>query len=203
MEVKGAIYGLKESSRLFQLEMVKVCKAAGFIQLNSSPMTFIATDPHDLNLKSVASVVVDDVRNLDNCPALTLRLQDAIAARFEEITKDDCAVFAGIEQTATFVNGVNRVAHSQNKFITRTARGIGIVSMPPVSDLTMKDFYQSSVTPEDCIPADQLRYQRIIGLLIHALKTRHEIRPFVSYLSSKLTTPNLGDEAKALYVLRR
>jgi hypothetical protein len=33
------------------------------------------------------------------------------------------------------------------------------------------------------------------------LKTRHEIRPFVSHLSRQ-TVPNAGDESKALYLLR-
>ena len=92
VEVKGAIYGLKESSRLFQLEMIKIFSSAQFTQIPSTPMTFMAVYAADPNLKAMSSLVVDDIRTLDNCPRLTQRLQDALVKRFQEITTDDCAV---------------------------------------------------------------------------------------------------------------
>lgn len=86
VEIKGSLYGIKGSSRLFHIEMVKVLKSAGFHPTDNSPMTFLATDPKDVNLKSIASLIVDDIRNLDNCPPLTIRLRDALARPFDEIT---------------------------------------------------------------------------------------------------------------------
>jgi len=202
VEVKGALYGLKESSRLFQLEMIKVFLSANYQQVPSSPMTFISVDADDPNLKAIASLVVDDVRNLDNCPRLTQVLRDALVKRFQEITTDDCAVYAGIEHRATFINGINEVTTTQNRFIQRSAKTVGILHMPPVTTLSMQDFYLQSVSALDSTPASQDLFQMIIGYLIHALKTRHDTRPFVSFLSSQGTHPNMGDMQKAIYVLR-
>lgn len=74
--------------------------------------------------------------------------------------------------------------------------------MPPVHTLTTPYFYEASVNKEDRAPVSQERYLRIVGYLIYALQTRHDERPFVSFLSNQGTHPNVGDEMKALYVLR-
>jgi len=137
VEIKGALYGLKESSRLFQIEMIKVFLSADFTPVPSSPMTFLAVDALDPNLRAISSLVVDDVRTLDNCPSLTLRLRDALVARFQEITTDDCTVFAGIEHRVSFTNALNEVRTTQNKFIGRSAKTVGVLHMPPVLTLTM------------------------------------------------------------------
>jgi len=202
LEVHGALYGLKESSRLFQLEMIKVLKLAHFVPMASSPMTFLSTHPTDKNLKSVASLVVDDIQNVDNCSVLTTRLHDALRTRFTEITTTpDSAIFAGLEQDVLVQDGITSVSTHQTKYITRTARSIGVTHMPPVLSLTMPTFYDASISPSDLLPANPDLYHKLVGHLIVVLKTRPEIRPFVSYLSRQ-STPTAGDEAKAIYVLR-
>ena len=206
VQIKGALYGLKESSRLFQLELVKVILSAGYRAMPESRMTFVAHHPKDPGLMAVASVVVDDVRNLDNCPSLTIKLQASIRARFSEITIDDGTMFAGIEHVLTHSDGVsaprNTVVNTQNKYIGRIAANAGTTHMPPVPALDMPDFYEASTTPTDLVPADLLLYPHFLGCLTHALQTRAEIRPAVSYLASRNVTPTAGDMAKAIYVLR-
>jgi hypothetical protein len=198
LEIKGALYGLRESSRLFQIEMIKVLKSAGFLPTPSSPMTFLSVDPDDKNLKSISSLVVDDIRSYDNCPPLTRRLHDAVRTRFGEITTTtDTAMFAGIEQVHTIDKGVLSIGEHQSKYIVRMANNFGITHMPPVLELSMPDFYEYSSTAEDCRVVDCDLYKRLIGSLIVVLKTRHEIRPFVSHLSRQ-TVPNAGDESKAI-----
>jgi hypothetical protein len=202
LEILGAIYGLKESSRLFQIEMIKVLRSAGFNPTSQSPMTFIATDPENPNLKSIASLVVDDIRNLDNCPRLTLKLHEALQKRFSEITTTaDARMFAGIEQDLLVLNGITSISEHQTKYILRTAKNLGVTHMPPILTLTMPDFYEPSSTAEDCLPADDDFFRKLVGHLIVLLKTRHEIRPFVSHLSRQ-THPNAGDMSKAIYLLR-
>ena len=203
LEVLGAIYGLKESSRLFQNDLVKVCESALFEQLKSSPMSFMAQCSTDPNLRSYVSLVVDDVRFLDNCPHLTTRLVDALRARFTEITTvAECTLFAGIEQEMTVLDGVTTIRQHQNKYIGRTAKSVGIAHMPPIPALTMENFYESSTSLEDSQPADPVRYSHLLGLLTHALKTRHDIRLHVSHLAHRGTHPTIGDETKAIYILR-
>lgn len=206
VRIKGAIYGLKESSRLFQQELVKVLQSVGFKPMPESTMTFQAIDKKDSNLMSIASVVVDDVSNLDNCPHLTTLLHEAVKERFQEITIDDGCVFAGIEHEFTVTDGINQPRNSvfshQNKYINRIARNEGVIHMPPVLALDMPDFYVDSHSPPDLVLADFDVYQRIIGCLVHALQTRAELRPGVSYLSSHNVAPNAGDLSKAIYLLR-
>jgi hypothetical protein len=202
VEIKGALYGLKESSRLFQLEMIKVMRSANFIPTVSSPMTFLSQHPTDPGLKSIASLVVDDIQNVDNCPTLTTRLHQALRDRFTEITTSaDCPIFAGIEQEVHVSNGRTSVHTHQSKYIVRTAKNIGITHMPAIKELTMPDFFEVSSDSSDVIPVNPDLYHKLVGHLVVVLKTRHEIRPFVSHLSRQ-THPNVGDEAKALYILR-
>ncbi len=202
VEVKGALYGLKESSRLFQLEMIKVMKSANFVSTEHSPMTFLSQHPTDPALKSIASLVVDDILNVDNCPDLTHRLHQVLRDRFTEITTSpECSMFAGIEYDVIVSNGRTSVHRHQSKYIVRTARNIGVTHMPPVRELTMPDFFDASVDPSDLHPVNPDLYNKLVGHLIVLFQTRHEIRPFVSHLSRQ-TQPNVGDEAKALYLLR-
>ena len=206
VKVKGAIYGLKESSRLFQLELVKVILSAGFRSMPESRMTFVAHDTVDPGLMSVASVVVDDIQNLDNCKKLTIRLQDAMQARFTEITIDDGHMFAGIEYRLIVSDNPslprNTVITTQNKYIGRISTNAGVVHMPPVSALDLPDFFEASTTTADLVHADPVLYQHLLGCLTHALQTRPEIRPGVSFLASHNVTPNTGDMIKAIYMLR-
>ena len=65
----------------------------------------------------------------------------------------------------------------------------------------MQDFYEPSQGEDMCQPAKSEFYSSLIGHLIVVIKTRPEIRPFISHLS-KQTHPNRGDECKAIYVLR-
>jgi hypothetical protein len=165
-------------------------------------MTFLSQHPTDPGLKSIASLVVDDIQNVDNCASLTARLHQALRDRFTEITtSSDCPIFAGIEQEVHVTNGRTSVHTHQSKYIVRTAKNIGITHMPPVRELTMPDFFDASSDPPDIITVNPDLYHRLIGHLIVVLKTRHEIRPFVSHLSRQ-THPTVGDEAKALYILR-
>jgi hypothetical protein len=205
VRIKGAIYGLKESSRLFQLELVKVIQSAGYRSMPESHMTFQAVDNANKGLMSIASVVVDDVLSLDNCKTLTTRLQQAIKTRFHEITIDDGRLFAGIEYDF-FVTDVqtprNSVFAHQNKYINRIARNEGIVHMPPVTSLDMQDFFEASTSADDLVPSDSEVYQRILGCCVHTLQTRADLRPYVSYLSGHNIAPNAGDMSKAIYLLR-
>jgi hypothetical protein len=66
----------------------------------------------------------------------------------------------------------------------------------------MPDFYELSSSPADCVPINPDRYLKLLGHLVHPLKTRHEIRPFLSHLSRQSTHPTEGDYTKALYLFR-
>jgi hypothetical protein len=200
VEILGALYGLRESNRLFALEACKVVKSAGFKQSIVSPCSFVAFDPGDVNKKCVVNTHVDDFRSLDNSSPLAERLYSALIARFGEITTHDQSVtFAGIEQLQ-HDNGA--VSLTQDRYVARTASAIGISHLPPVDVPTHADFFKPLDLPDDLKSVDIEAYASLTGHLVQMLKTRDEIRPFVSFLCSKNATPCEGDFAKAIHVLR-
>ena len=50
---------------------------------------------------------------------------------FKEVTTEDCAVFADIEHRITFSKGINEVINTQNRFIFRSAKTVGILPRFP------------------------------------------------------------------------
>jgi hypothetical protein len=79
----------------------------------------------------------------------------------------------------------------------------GITHLPADVDTPCSaDFFELSTSDDDCKPVDSSLYMRLTGSLVHTLGTRDEIRHLVSYLCSENNTPNAGDFAKAIHVLR-
>jgi hypothetical protein len=66
LQIFHALYGLRESNRLFSLEMTKVITGAGFVSCPSEPQQFVLVDSVDPGLKCIADVTVDDVLILTN-----------------------------------------------------------------------------------------------------------------------------------------
>ncbi len=197
--VHGAIYGLRESNRLFSEEVKRVMVAAGFVAHEISPMTYVKSVHGDGNLKSVVSIHVDDFRVLDNHRPLTDELQAALVHRFEEITEHDPSEsFAGVEYK---VHPSGAVECSQAKYIERVASIIGVAHLPPVLMPFERDFFRASSLP-DKIPYPVKSYCSLTGHLIQMLKTRDDVRHIVSHLCSKNSAPDVGDYHKALLLLR-
>jgi hypothetical protein len=182
------------------MEVCRVVKGAGFKQSTVSLSTFVAFDPGDSSKKCVVNTHVDDFRSLDNCSFLADRLHKALIARFGEITTHDQSVtFAGIEQ-CQHSNGA--VSLTQDRYVLRTASVIGISHLPLVDIPAHEDFFKPLVLSADLKSVDVEAYASLTGHLVQMLKTRDEIRPFVSFLCSRNSAPRAGDFAKAIHVLR-
>ena len=200
LEVFGALYGLRESNRLFTDEVTRVVSAAGFTASSVSPMTFVKISSTDSTKKCCVNIHVDDFRTLDNDSALSEDLVAALTARFGVLTTHDpCTTFAGIE-LLRHSNGA--ISVTQDRYIQRVATTVGVAHMCPVDVPITSDFFYASILPTDCVPVDPTLYQSLTGHLIQVLKTRDEVRPFVSHLCSCNAAPTYGDYSKALHVLR-
>ena len=199
IEVFGALYGLGESNRLFHIEADKVCLEAGFTPSSVAPMTYVKTSKSDPNIKCIVNAVVDDFKTLDNEPSLSNSLRDALKKRFTNITYNEVSTtFAGIESRTLDDGGI---FHSQNRYITRTAETLGVSELPPV-DIPVHDDFFKELSGDDLSDFDPTRYQNLIGHLIQTLKTRDDIKTFVSYLSSKNISPKVGHFTRAIHILR-
>ena len=88
VRILGAVYGLRESNRLFGLEMSRVIvEDAGFACTAAERRCFVRIRPDDLGKKCIASVTVDDVLVVSNDQDLVDILFAALAARFGPLTQ--------------------------------------------------------------------------------------------------------------------
>jgi hypothetical protein len=197
VEVFGALYGLYESNRLFSNEVRRVLLAAGFIADPRSPMTYTKVANEK---KVVVTVHVDDFRGAGNHMPFLQDLHDALVARFEEVTTHSPSTsYTGLE-LIQHPNGACETL--QTKYIERVAERVGIVHLPPVLVPCDSDIFKMSHLPADCVPVPTREYCALTGYLIQMMKTRDEIRPYVSTLCSRNSSPNAGDFNKAIQLLR-
>lgn len=201
LEVFGALYGLIESNRLFDLELTRVLiEDAGFVNdAVNSPRTFIKISSADCNLKCICNTHVDDIRTIDNCPELRTCLFNALKARFGDLHENlESHTFTGIELQRY---PDRSIVQKQDRYISRVADSVGVAHMATVDMPCQSDFFADSITPEECILADQSLYQSLTGCLVQ-IKTRDEIKHLISHLCSKNNLPTEGDYAKAIHLLR-
>ena len=200
LEIKGALPGLTESNRLFDLELARVLiEDAGFQNHMSSPRTFVKSDPLDPGLKCIINTHVDDLRFVHNTSTLSRDAIVALEARFGPMRVNSPSLtFTGIEcqQLST-----GAVMQSQNRYIARLADSVGVSHLPPVQKPVSLDFFKRSVSITDCVLFDPTCYQSLTGSLVQ-VKTRDDVKHFVSHLCSRNASPDCGDYLKALHVLR-
>ena len=200
LEIKGALPGLTESNRLFDLELARVLtQDAGFMNHISSPRTFVKVDPLYPELKCIINTHVDDLRFVHNSPSIARTAIVALEARFGILRVNAPSLtFTGIEcqQLST-----GAVMQSQNRYIVRLAESVGVAHLSPIQQPAPLDFFKLSVSVDDCVPFDVTQYQSLTGSLVQ-IKSRDDIKHFVSHLCSRNASPDTGDYIKALHVLR-
>ena len=200
LEVFGALYGLRESNRLFSLEVDRVLRAAGFAAHPLSPMLYFKRHPDDPGLVVLVSTHVDDFRALDNCSSLTDSLHAALVARFKEVTEHNPSTsFAGVSYIQ-HPNGA--VEMHQTSYIERVAGLVGVAHLPAIDTPYLPDIFSRSFNVADCVSVDSGTFTSLTGHLIQMLKTRDDVRPIVSWLCSRNSAPDVGDYNKGLRLLR-
>jgi hypothetical protein len=198
--IEHAIYGLRESNRLFSLEMTRVItEVAGFVSTNGDSQLFVKTDSSDAGLKCIASVTVDDVLILTNSAIMRQRLLDALESRFGPLTVNlDSTLHTGVEFSRLSTGGV---LLTQDRAIGRAASVVGVAHLSPVQ-LPGDGRLFSVLVGDECSPVDSAVYSSLMGKLVQFCKTRHEIRLAVSYLCSFNVSPLEGHYRRAIHLLR-
>ena len=198
VEVFGALYGLYESNRLFSEEVHRVLLAAGFRVDPKMSKTYVKELPN--GEKIFVSVHVDDFRGMTNYRPFIDQLFAALVERFVEVTYNAPSVmYTGVE-LRQHSNGA--CEQLQSGYMERVAARVGIVHLDNVSTPCDHDIFKLSVSADDCVAVDTKRYCALTGYLIQMLKTRDEIRPFVSTLCARNAKPTVGDFNKAIHLLR-
>jgi len=197
--IHHAIYGLRESNRLFSLEMTRVILEAGFLPTNGDSQLFVKTDRLDPGIKCLACVTVDDVLMLTNSSSMRQQLLDALTARFGPLTVNlDTVIHTGVEFFRLSSGGV---LLTQDRAIARAASEVGVSHLPSVV-LPADGHLFASFAGVECDSVDSTVYSSLMGKLVQFCKTRHEIRLAVSYLCSFNTVPLEGHYRRAIHLLR-
>ena len=127
----------------------------------------VCSDPLDHGLKHVAAITVDDALMVSSSQELVDILLAALTARFGKLTFNAVtSVHTGMEISQPPGGG---------RAIARAASLIGVLHMPAVHVPVMKTFFD--------LPVDSA-YSSLMGKLVQFLKTRFDVKPFVSELCS-------------------
>ena len=142
------------------------------------------------------NTVVDDFLACDNCPELTTGLLQTLRTRFTDtISSADSPTFYGIETTRLNNHG-NLL--TQTDYIARVADTMGIYHLELVDTPAHSDYF---VDPTPSPTIDPSPYQKLTGHLVQTLKTRDDVRHFVSFLCSKNQSTTYSDYEKAIHLL--
>ena len=157
--IQHAIYGLRESNRLFSLEMTRVItKVAGYVSTQGDSQLFVKADKVDPGYICIASVTVDDVLILTNSASMRQELLDALASRFGPLTINmESAMHAGVEFTRLPSGGV---LLTQDRAIARAASVVGVSHLSPVA-LPGDGRLFFALVAEECVPVDSTVYSSL------------------------------------------
>jgi hypothetical protein len=201
VRILAAIYGLQESNRLFGLEFSRVIvEDAKFVCTSVEKQIFVKHSDQCFEKQCITCVTVDDAFVLSNDQSLIDDLFAALTKRFGPLTINKvCTVHTGLELTR-YPNGA--VLVTQDRAIARAASVVGVSHLPPVTVPVALDFFHSSTDPLLSVSVDATIYSSLTGKLVQFLKTRHEIRQFISYLCSFNSAPLECHYRQAIHILR-
>ena len=207
VEVVGAIYGLKQSNAIFAAGFTKTMATIGFTpayDLQQGPHTapdaalFHYSDPLNPALKCTVPMHVDDGQVLCTCPLILARLKNALTLRYGEMTWSDVASQHCGTTITRYPNGA--VAFDMTKHIIKMLHKLGMDKIPPALTPSSPTLFH---THPNTTPADQPKFQRIVGDLTYVTKNRHDINKNTFLHATKTTQkPTQGDFQNAIRTLR-
>jgi hypothetical protein len=200
VHIVHAIYGQQVSNRLFSDEMTRVLQGAGFTRSRVELQTYVKTNPVDPSQKCVVNVCVNDCLSLSNVQAMNLDVFAALKRRFGELTVNlVTTVHTGVEISQPPTGGVLVL---QDQAIARAASLIGVFHLPPVALPALKTFFDAPADPSCCVAVDPTTYSSLTGKLVQFLKTRFDVKHYVSELCSHNQSPLEYHYRGAIHVLR-
>lgn len=170
---------------------------AGFTASTADPWICTKHDPVDPRHKCVVSMTVDDGLCMYTKKSIYTDLIAVLEARYGPLTHHaECTDHIGMQLLRQPNGGVT---FTQSKYIERIAATFGVAHMSPLMVPSKPNLFHAS---KNTTPAPKAFYQQLLGSLVHALKTRHDIRKEVSHLSTKLPIPDESDLEKCINCLR-
>ena len=193
-----SLYGLKQSGRLWNQNVIAFYKSIGFIQLNGDPSILIRRADDEI---SIVSVYVDDFLLASNTMATLNALKASLAREYDTKDLDEVETIIGWQIHRDHAAGTLKI--DQSAFVRDlvleeglTDCNANVIPMKAGSAIDMSD-------PEDYEEVDLHTYQRLIGKLMYlSCGTRPDIAFAVGQLSRHNADPRKGHLRAAKRVVR-
>ena len=198
----SGMYGLPQSNKMFDDDFRATVAPAGFLSAASEPCVYIKQSKSSPFSKCIACMTVDDGLILTTspkssiAPLLSSDFISVLEARYGPLSQHaTCTDYTGLQISRTPTGGISLC---QRDYILRIASEVGVSHLPIVATVSNADLFACG----DSTPVDVSYYRKLIGLLIHCLKTRHDARKEIIYLSSHVNAPTVHHRDAALHVFR-
>jgi hypothetical protein len=191
--LKKSLYGLKQSPRAWFGRFTKSMKAFGYCQSNADHTLFLKKQHGKI---TALIVYVDDMVVTGNDPIERKALQSYLSKEFEMKDLGPLKYFLGIE-----VSRSNKgIFLCQRKYTLDLLQETGMSACQPV-DAPIKEGLKLCVEPNQ-VPADKVRYQRLVGRLMYLAHTRPDLAYALSVISQFMHNPGEQHMNAIMHILR-
>ena len=200
-KVVKAMYGLKKSGLLFEIEMNKCLTEAGFTALPSDPSIFIKKDNRGM-VQSLLFMHVDDGQMLSIVEDDWSNVVRVCEKRFGEMTKripSTCHI--GINITFEEVNGIKTGAYTldQKGYALSMLKKLDpenklvIQKTPSLDNLFIND---------ETSPGISIKFmQTVIGMLVYLVNTRLDLKKDIYCMARRTSCPTEFDMTKVSRII--
>jgi len=196
LKLLKALYGAKQSGRLFNREFSSFLRSLGLIQSILDPCIFSYNKNGKL---AFLSLHVDDGLFACNCPILGKHIISKIEERYELGTLRDASFHLGVEIDHN--KQKNTISISMPKYTSELARGFGCTDSKPVHNPCASGLKLVKNTGDPLDP--RYPYAELVGSLLWlANMVRPDISQIVGDLSAHISNPSLDHWHAAKRVLK-
>lgn len=174
-----SIYGLKQSSRMWNLKVHKLLVDNDFIQSKCEPCVYFKC----LNKKiTIIALYVDDFYVFSNCNDTKSKLYKLLESNFNVKNLGSLKNCLGINITRDKSKGI--LTLDQSAYIRKLLKIFGMEQCRPVSTPMVCNSKLEKAESADCLDDDVYKYRQLLGSLMYlSVCTRPDITFAVSQLS--------------------
>jgi hypothetical protein len=196
VEIVKALYGLKQSNNIFDTDFVATLAKGNFFPTAADPRIFVRRHPTDSTIFCAVAMHVDDGLICSFSAEFRDDLITLLRERYGAITYNPVCTNNTGYSISREPDGA--VVISQVGYIQRMLSDLAATNLPPTDNCCSADLFAE---PSDPTLYDAHAFRHIVGCLIFCLRTRHDIRTAVQFLTSRMATPTVSCYQKALRVL--
>lgn len=179
LRLKKALYGLRQSPRLWYKKLTDALKSMGFSRCENDHSVWTKKDV-------VVAIYVDDILVFGASEEVISETKSNLAKKFKMVDSGPVDFFLGLQ----VVRSIHGFGLTQTHYIDRLLKEFGMEDAAPVVTPLVSLLRKRNKDDERDRPADIKKYQRAIGSLMYLmLATRPDLAFAVSHLSQFCSDP--------------